>query len=185
MKRIAGFTLIELMVTIGMAAILATIAVPAYNTLVNGNRVSGAVNDLAASFALARSEAITRGEQVAVCPKTPGKTSCFNNGWSYGWIVFADPNGNGTFDDGTKNLIRVHGKVGRDMFTSTSGMNNYVAFNRMGFAQPTFQNANNAPLTIVVCPADKRDANARAVVLALSGDISTAARKPNGNPFSC
>jgi|SRR5690625_350291 len=187
MKRFSGFTLIELLVTIGVAAILAAIAVPAYNHLVSGNRVVGAVNDLAASLGMARSEAITRGERVGVCPSEQPLVDspvCSQSGWSKGWLVYADPDDNGTYDGKAENLIRVHGPVGKISMPDPS-RNHYVAFNRMGFAQPTFKGSGKQKLTIIACPPGGRDANARALVLVLAGSITTSARKADGGSYTC
>lgn len=192
MKRTAGFTLIEMAVTIAIAAILAAIAIPAYRSMTATNRVTGAVNAFASSLALARSEAIARGEQVAVCPSanaTGGNPTCDKGGWQEGWIVFVDANGDGQYVPGAgtngDQLIRVHGSVGNISMVGT-GANDAIAFDRMGFARPTFSGTSDTSLTVVACPHGKRDANARAVILYLSGAVKTAARKPDdGGPFSC
>jgi type IV fimbrial biogenesis protein FimT len=83
-----GFTLIELMITILVGAILAAIAVPAFSGFLHEDRNIGQANSLVASFNYARSEAIKRGlpAGVSVCPSTDGQT-CTGTAWSSGWIV--------------------------------------------------------------------------------------------------
>ncbi len=187
MKRATGFTLIELMVVIGLVVILAAIAIPAYRHMTSTNRVDGAVNALASTLSYARSEAIARGEQVAVCPRanaTSDSPNCKTGDWVNGWLVFVDKDGDGNYDDATATPIRVHGAIGGATITDTP-QTLYVAFNRMGFAQPTFS-AGQTALTLLACPPDKRGAHARAVILYLSGAVKTVARRPdNGEPFSC
>ena len=63
----SGFTLIELMVAIAVAAILITLATPSFRLLIQNNRISGAANDFVSVFNLARAEAIKRGAVVFVC----------------------------------------------------------------------------------------------------------------------
>ena len=85
-----GFTLIELLVTMTVAAILAAIAVPAFNSFVLNNRDANQINSLVSSFNYARSEAVKRNTSfgVAVCPSGDGATcNAPAGGWSAGWIV--------------------------------------------------------------------------------------------------
>jgi type IV fimbrial biogenesis protein FimT len=82
-----GFTLVELMLTLMIAAVLMIIGVPAFKDAVLGSRVSGIASDLYASVQLARSEAIKRNVVITLCPTTNG-TDCDDTGdWEVGWIV--------------------------------------------------------------------------------------------------
>ncbi|QID17194.1 prepilin-type N-terminal cleavage/methylation domain-containing protein [Nitrogeniibacter mangrovi] len=72
-----GFTLIELMVTLAVAAILAAIAAPSFTRMIEDNRITTQANDLLTGIASARSEAIKRGVSVTITPKT----NDYTNGW--------------------------------------------------------------------------------------------------------
>ncbi|TAL73336.1 MAG: prepilin-type N-terminal cleavage/methylation domain-containing protein [Rhodanobacter sp.] len=62
-----GFTLVELMVTVAVAAILLTIAVPSFNRIINANRLSTAANEMVGALNVARMEAIKRNGSVQFC----------------------------------------------------------------------------------------------------------------------
>jgi type IV fimbrial biogenesis protein FimT len=82
-----GFSAVELMVTVALLAVVATLAVPALQTLLQNNRAAAIANDLVSAIRLARSEAVTRAQQVTLCPSTDG-TSCANStNWASGWLV--------------------------------------------------------------------------------------------------
>lgn len=66
MNRQRGFTLIELMITIAIAAVLVAFAIPAFNNVIRDNRLITSANDVSLALNLARSEAIKRGVQVDV-----------------------------------------------------------------------------------------------------------------------
>jgi type IV fimbrial biogenesis protein FimT len=96
----AGFTLIELMITVTMVAILIGIAAPSFTSWVTTVRVTGQANDLFSDLLLARSEAVKRDVQVAICASTTG-TDCDGADWSTGWVVIVDADGDGKKDGGT------------------------------------------------------------------------------------
>src|SRR5664279_1763420 len=89
----AGFTVVELLITITLAAILAAIGIPSYRSITNSSRIAGEVNGLLGDLLLGRSEAIKQGLPVTVCISSNG-TSCNAAGltWQSGWIVFLDIN---------------------------------------------------------------------------------------------
>jgi len=84
-----GFTLIELMVTISIMAILLMIAVPSFQNATLGSKLSSFANNLVSSAHLARSEAIKRNATVALCASSNGASCATSGGWGQGWIVRA------------------------------------------------------------------------------------------------
>ena len=97
-----GFTLIELMVTIAIAAILLALAVPSFRALLIANQMTAQTNDLVSDLAFARSEAIKRGVTVTACFANTPTTCGAGNIWTQGWIVFVDA---GTTGDSTGDTI--------------------------------------------------------------------------------
>lgn len=83
----AGFTLTELMITVAIAAILATIAVPSFNEAMLGSKLNTLANNFVASAQLARSEAIKRNAAVTLCASSNGSTC--TGAWGDGWVVRA------------------------------------------------------------------------------------------------
>lgn len=88
-----GFTLAELMTTLGVLSISMAIAVPGYKQLVQNNRRTTAVNEFVSTLHVARSLAITRNAQVTICPSSNGQ-QCAATAWRSGWIWFADQDRN-------------------------------------------------------------------------------------------
>jgi prepilin-type N-terminal cleavage/methylation domain-containing protein len=96
-RHTAGFTLVELMVTLTISAILIGVAIPSFRTLITNNAVENLQSRLAGAITFARSEAATRNSVVTLCSSNTG-AGCVANQWTAGWIVFVDSNGNQTAD---------------------------------------------------------------------------------------
>lgn len=87
-RRDRGFTLIELMVTMIVLAVLVGVGVPSFNVVLLNARTATLASDLTSALNLARSEAVTRAARVDVCPSADG-TSC-TGAWTDGWIVIVN-----------------------------------------------------------------------------------------------
>lgn len=79
MQSSAGFTLVELMIALVVAAVLIGIGVPTFGTLISQNRVRTTTMDLQSAISLARSEALKRNRTVVLNPA--------GGGWSTGWVI--------------------------------------------------------------------------------------------------
>lgn len=98
-----GFTLIEILVAIGIASVLISLAVPSFNDVSLNMRLSSQANSLVASTLVARGEAIKRNTPVTLCVSADGLT-CNGSDWEAGYIVmcrtsnniFCNPAGAGT-----------------------------------------------------------------------------------------
>jgi type IV fimbrial biogenesis protein FimT len=149
-----GFSLLELMVTITVAAILLAIAVPSFRDVIHRNQVTAGSNDVLASLAYARSEAIDRGQMVSMCPSSDG-TACTAAGQDFaqGWMVYTYPAGaasaNKVYDAATSLLLRA--TPARAGVSIRSKGTEIVTFGQQG----QLDSATAAPsLTFVTCYTD-------------------------------
>ncbi|WP_282297576.1 GspH/FimT family pseudopilin [Stenotrophomonas sp. PS02289] len=93
-----GFTLIELMVTVVVMAVVAAIAFPSFQNTIRSSRAATAHNELIGLVNLARSDAIRNNRGGGVCGSSTG-SSCDGN-WARGMLAFSDTNGDGAFTSG-------------------------------------------------------------------------------------
>jgi type IV fimbrial biogenesis protein FimT len=116
MRKISGFTLIEVLVALSIIAVLLSLAAPSFKSMIQSNNMTSTVNGFLADMRFARSEAIRRGGNVVMCrsdsPEAANPTcgSGSSAGWESGWIIFHDLSGNGN-KISTEPLLRVQGPI--------------------------------------------------------------------------
>lgn len=110
--RDKGFTLVELMITLGILVILLAIGVPAMQQFLQKRQALARSDNFISTMKYARSEAIKRGKRVTVCRTTTADSvtpSCdtTSTNWSSGWLVFEDTAPIGAFDHTKEILFKV------------------------------------------------------------------------------
>lgn len=166
--RQSGFTLVELLVTLSIVVILASMAVPGFQTMLVQRRIDSVADTLASDFRYARSEAVKRTTKVTLCASSNG-TSCTGTGalWKDGWIVFVDDAAGGTdgIVDAGDAVLRVQdalpGIASIAQSDGTSSRFQFV-FQATGWAQSASQ-------TFLITPAGSSGVTARLVCISNKG----------------
>tara|TARA_B100000989_G_scaffold298629_1_gene288837 strand:- start:10845 stop:11360 length:516 start_codon:yes stop_codon:yes gene_type:complete len=106
-SRQFGLSAIEILMGFIIAGILITLGVPSYQFYRQNQRAATLSSDFVKALAYTRSEAVKRGTPVTMCAAgNAGFTSCGNAGnWGDGWIIFADPDGDGNIANQNDRLM--------------------------------------------------------------------------------
>jgi type IV fimbrial biogenesis protein FimT len=88
--RSRGFTLVEMMITIAVMALVLSLAVPSFTNMIRNNRLASGSNELISALTYARSEAVKRRLNVSVCVRDGEACSTDVNNWGQGWLIFTD-----------------------------------------------------------------------------------------------
>jgi type IV fimbrial biogenesis protein FimT len=131
--RALGYTMIEMLMTMAIAAILLSLAIPSFRYVTNSNRIASELNGLLGDLQLARAEAIKEGRTVTVCQSTDGATCTNSTSWQGGWIVFSDPTNVGVYDAGEIYIRKQKPFSGTDTFIASNNVA-VITFNREGYA---------------------------------------------------
>ncbi len=159
-----GFSLLELVITLAIAAIVVGVAAPSFSSMIQDNRLSSQSRDIISALNLARSEAIKRGTRVALC-KSANSSDCTTDGnWAQGWIVFVDGDEDQARDDDDETILRVHGSLaGNNSLIGNHNVANYIAY------APDGRSVQAGTLSL--CDSRKDNDKGRAIRISFTGRV--------------
>ena len=180
LRRNRGFTLIELVVTVSVLAIIVAMAVPSFTSLINANRLATNANELVAAVQLAKMESLRRGMRVGVCESSNGTTCTDGDNWAQ-WITIADVDRDDDFDAADEVLrvgtarvpvqVRVSGNIGDN--------GNRIEFRADGLARDDVGALLNADVGVCI-PTTQPAENQRLIGIGSGSRISTRRRNAGG-----
>lgn len=174
MHRPTGFTLADLVIAVGLVAILSTTAVPTFRQVLLDARMTAQVNGLVHAVHLAKQTAHVRLAEVVLCPSPDGRQCVDDGQWQNGWLLFVNENrddppqvtageatlaAGGVFDRG-------HVRANRHYFY---------------FRAATTRSTNG---TFTFCD-DRGADHARALIVSYTGRPRTSRRAPGGKSLIC
>ncbi|WP_045857939.1 GspH/FimT family pseudopilin [Teredinibacter purpureus] len=155
-----GFSLVELMVVLAIAAMLLVVATPGFMDTSAKSIVRAGVTELASDLAYARSSAITRSTSVSICPSDEESSprECNDGDWVDGWLIFYDTDEDGNLDAGEE-VARVGSSMNARLAIT---VDNTVTFNRRG-------GKTNVSEFVFCIDEDTGDFNTRSIVVNVGG----------------
>lgn len=168
MRHSQGFTLLELIATLAIVAILVTVAIPALRDTLLRNRLAVQTNEVVRALSIARSEAVMRGVQVTLCKSSTTDTAspiCTTAGnWEQGFIVFADANRDNQKQD-SEILIRIFGTLPSKLhLKGNNNLKDSISYLPQGIT-------NSQPGTFFLCDEESGLTKARAIIVSRLGRV--------------
>lgn len=143
----SGFTTLELMITLSIGAILATIAVPSYQSMMVQSRLTTQLNEFLTAIHYSRSEAVKRGMRVTMCKSSSGDACATGSSWQDGWLIFSDSGTVGTID-GTDQILRVFPGLKGSTMSGGSTYANWISYSPNGSSQGHNGGLGNGSFTL-------------------------------------
>ena len=151
-KQQRGFTFLELMITLTVAAILSTLAFPSFVTMTKNNRLTTQANDFILALNITRSEAVKRG--------TPATITADVSGWTNGWTVA----------HATVGTLRIGDALQDSMVLTNDNTNTVITYSSSGTAVGT---PTAAPGNFDLCD-DRTGEIGRQISISTTGRVSVA-----------
>ena len=164
-----GFTIIELMLTVTLLAVMVGIAVPGFATLMQNNNLTTSTNRFVSNLSLARNEALSKNTTVIMCtitsttPPLAYPLSCATDGfWETGWIIAVDPDGSNNFDEEEIMFVAESMPNGFTLRSENTVFTNRVAYSSAGDATGDLGSAADI---FNLCDADADTTRGRSIHL--------------------
>jgi len=156
-----GFTLLELLVTLSITAILFSISTPSFKEMILESQADSAINHISRLIRLARNIAVTQGTTSTLCPSSDGK-KC-DGEWKEGVLLFTDKNKNSVVDGKDSVIQFSHPFIEQGDLTLKS-LRNLIQFSAKGTPQGTIG-------SFIYCPSDNNIQHAKALILSFQGRL--------------
>lgn len=166
MKRQRAFTLVELLITLAVVAILLTVGTPMISSMLESNRASVRSVELRKALVATQQTAIDTNTAVSLCPINGSNDGCDANNprdWGKGWLMFTDPNGRGDFDAG-ETILHV--------FQSTEGPHTITGAPNFVRYQPSGGIDDDGSITFTIKYPHCTNKQAREVEVLVTGRVS-------------
>jgi len=149
MRFSSGFTLLELLITLTIIAIMLSFGLPSLSRQAQANQVKTATNGLLEAMDIARSKAVSTNKRV-----TMKKLDDWNNGWE----IFIDRNNDGQLNDG-ETVILHHEKLAGVRISVNGPLRNNVSYVGTGESRVAAGNDGGGfqAGTFIICPLTKGD----------------------------
>ena len=159
-----GFNLVELVLGLAIASLLAVLALPVYSEWIADYQVLNHAQLLAGTMNIARSEAVKRGHRVNLCKSADRRQCAASGGWEVGYVVYVDSDRDGAVDAGDA-ALRVQEQAAPGItIRGNRPVADYVSYTSLGSAR--LLNGALQMGTFTVCKPGRRAID---VVLANSG----------------
>jgi type IV fimbrial biogenesis protein FimT len=175
-----GTTLVEIMVVVGILAILGSVGVPGLLSIITKARITSETNQMNSLIRFARFTAIDQEQSTVLCPAND-YSKCESD-WNSPKIVFIDKNNNNERDPQEPMLMSL---VNPSENTVLHSRNKLIRFYESGITA--------SPASVRICPASKDETFARLLTVSLQGKVKLSSDKnddgihenSSGKPLSC
>lgn len=169
-----GYSLYELIITIGVVALVMSLGVPSFGRILADHRLRVEVDAMFHAVHLARKESVMRRRAVTLCPSRDGQHCMPGYDWSQGWMMFVNL-------DRDAPAVRDAEEPVLQRFSVS--LHNQITANRKSFSfRTTALRATNG--TFIFCDKARRAAP-RALVVSYTGRPRVTRHDRRGNPYDC
>jgi len=169
-NKSAGFTIVELMLTLVILSIVLGIGLPNFMEFIKNNRLISQINQTTSMLAFARSEAAKRpNTTITLCGSsntTDATPACNTSNWESGWIIFDDQDSDRVID-ASDQLLQVGNPLAGGNTLRSSG------FTNSGYVQFDADGTPDSQGTLTLCD-DRGTSKAKAVIISIAGQTRLA-----------
>lgn len=164
-SEVSGFTLIEMLFVLAIAAILVSLAAPGFQAFSAQSKAKNSIHKLSGVLRHARNHAVHHQKQVLVCPSEDG-IHCLNQDWQAGVMVFEDSNHNRQAEP-TETVLYFQAPFIEHAKLSWNGLKNDILFSELGLP-------SGSAGSFVYCPNNNDAKYAHGLIISFSGKLRLA-----------